>query len=338
MELLVMARSYNAYGGVEEFSPVEMLFEPVATMFGTGLKEIELTLQFASRPGTKPLPSLESRFSAFHSSLDATSERRFNRKRGILTICTKADFAFAQDVFPKVPMGKSPEYSSNAHYWQRQLLSILASELKACEKKFRGVDGFEFENFLKWVEHLPSILIADQDIARMQLEEFRLRRFWARQALSDWDRLDLNWADFHPSARSIISNPRLWDEADEFSPNGNDTGADTLALAQASVGELTKSQDEGRSFYERIWTQWGFAFPVTANETSEVAEDVHREFVIGLAFAYLKLLGKCPKWLLQLAHEELDRHQGNLDQNKNQLTFYRQASEMNGLVRQVLLK
>lgn len=335
MELLIFARSYDHYGGIEEFGPVEMLFEPAGAMFGTALKEIELTLQFASRPGTKPRQSLESRFSSFHSSLEAPPERRFTRKSGILKICTKADFAFAQDVFRKVPMGKSKEYSHHAYDWQRQVLGILATELEGCQDKFRASE-FEFLSFLSWVGKLPSILVSDQDIARKQVDEFRTRQFWARQTLSEWDRLGLDWDDFHPSARSIISDPRLWDCADDYSPHGNDTGADTLVLAQELIGELIKSHDEGHSLYERVWKQWGFVFPVTQNGASQIAEETHREFVVGFAFAYLKLLGECPKWLRQLTLEELDRYQASLDQNKTQMTEYRRASEMNALIRQVL--
>ena len=111
--------------------------------------------------------------------------------------------------------------------------------------------------------------------------------------MSPWERLDIDWDDFHPKARQILDDPFFWDCANDFAPNGNDTGADLL---ESYRGWLKRHRDgKPIRFLEDLARQWGYA------DLQAMDEDVLNEAGIGLAFADMKLRGSCDGPLLELA-------------------------------------
>ena len=47
--------------------------------------------------------------------------------------------------------------------------------------------------------------------------------------MDPWERLGIDWDDWHPAARKLLNDPFFWDQGSDYSPHGNDTGADLLA-------------------------------------------------------------------------------------------------------------
>ncbi len=100
----------------------------------------------------------------------------------------------------------------------------------------------------------------------------------------------------HPKAREILDDPRDWEEDDEFSPHGNDAGADvfndwsafrTLGLAQA--GRALELPPLSEDLEEYLWKEWV-------------------DTALGLAFGHIKRSGRCPARIAAdtrdlLAHE-----------------------------------
>lgn len=118
---------------------------------------------------------------------------------------------------------------------------------------------------------------------------------------TDWDQLHITWDDFHPDARVVVPDPRLWDHAYDFSPNGNDSGHDVLsAFVEDGVAS---SSDGGKAFCSAIFRGWG------VKRGAKPGDDDYRHkrlMIFGMAFAYLKCAAYCPNWLANEAIRQVD--------------------------------
>ncbi|MBK8039960.1 MAG: hypothetical protein IPK22_22940 [Verrucomicrobiaceae bacterium] len=111
--------------------------------------------------------------------------------------------------------------------------------------------------------------------------------------MSPWEKLGIDWQDFHPKAKSILDDPFFWDCTNAFSPNGNDTGADLLE----GYRERLKKNKEGHSakFIEALAKRWGY------NGCTDMDEETRDEADVALAFADIKLRGRCDAQARQIA-------------------------------------
>jgi uncharacterized protein YfeS len=78
------------------------------------------------------------------------------------------------------------------------------------------------------------------------------------------------------------------DCANEFSPNGNDTGADVLELYKEWKSNNKKST--GIMFFENLMKEWEVIIPPSPND--DFSFPTFTEAAIGLAFAQIKIEGK----------------------------------------------
>lgn len=130
------------------------------------------------------------------------------------------------------------------------------------------------------------------------LETLAQRRSERWQSMSPWDRIDVNWSLFAPTARQLLDDPFFWDPADEEAPHGNDTGFDVLSdyLEQRPADPL--------EFLREQAAEWGYESP-TGLEPEDAAE--YDLLVIATAFAELKVTGQVTQSLRDDAVRALQR-------------------------------
>lgn len=116
-----------------------------------------------------------------------------------------------------------------------------------------------------------------------------------------WKRLGVDWKQFHPKARAILDDPFYWDPADDFSPHGNDTGADLLE----GYGTWWKRNpdDDPVRFLAVLGQDWGMSLDMSAPYDAEIANQA----AVALAFAEIKLRGTCRQGAAELALRAIDR-------------------------------
>jgi uncharacterized protein YfeS len=107
--------------------------------------------------------------------------------------------------------------------------------------------------------------------------------------------------DFHPDARRILDDPLYWEETNDFSPHGNDTGADLFADYESWVKK--HPENDPLDFYRHLISQWGLSL----NTTGPTYLSVMDEAAVALAFAELKLRGNCRSSAAELAIQALER-------------------------------
>jgi uncharacterized protein YfeS len=125
---------------------------------------------------------------------------------------------------------------------------------------------------------------------------------WRARAasLSGWEKLGLDWRDFHADARAVLDDPFYWDVVDEFAPHGNDTGADLFDNYRRWVGRNPHANPV--DFLSDLVKRWGIA-----DDASDNALRVLDEAAVALAFAELKMKAICTPVIAAGANAALRR-------------------------------
>lgn len=105
------------------------------------------------------------------------------------------------------------------------------------------------------------------------------------KAMDPWSKIDMD--GFHPDARKILDHPSDWSQSDDFSPHGNDLGADILGTWSRLK---TKSIPEIARYFEID----------LASDDAE-ASMARIQISQALAFGHIKKSGTCPKGVALLA-------------------------------------
>jgi len=284
MEFDLMARAYDTYGGLPVFSLVPDFLLEGSKGFGDGIRELTLTLHFATRgPARK---TLERIYENFHRNRLTLPGVVFRRKRGQMAIDVSSDLIDGRDWKTSLKLSL-PLFAAT--------VAETVEALHLMKKRVKASDAFDLQAFLSHCEAARDRIPHSQNALEERAERLRTAREQKVRAMSPWERLGIDWDDFHPAARDVLDDPFFWESANDFSPNGNDTGADLLS---AYRDWLRSKRGRGPlSFLQGLAKQWGYP------GFREMDEEVKDESAIGLAFAELKLRGSCDEQVRRLALE-----------------------------------
>jgi hypothetical protein len=105
------------------------------------------------------------------------------------------------------------------------------------------------------------------------------------KAMDPWSMIDMD--GFHRDARKVLDHPSDWSQSDDFSPHGNDLGADILGawsrLKRQSVSEIAQY------------------FQIDLASDDAAAGMARIQISQALAFGHIKKSAACPKDVAQLA-------------------------------------
>ena len=175
----------------------------------------------------------------------------------------------------------------------------VVAALQLLRRRLKTSDDFDLGALLaRCAEAQARLPATDAELAAV-LAECRARESARLAARPEWDKLGIDWRDYHPDARSLLDDVFYWDCADDFAPHGNDTGADVLGDYRKWLGRNPKGNPA--HFYRRAVVGWGFGAgdPALARLADQAA--------VALAFAELKLRGGCRPAVAELACEAIGR-------------------------------
>jgi uncharacterized protein YfeS len=290
MEFYVRACTYNTYGSHSTLSLISDFLLGDADDFGSAVSELTVTFHF---PHTgPPRRTLEQDFADFHTNRQSLPKVVFRRKRGHLSI----------DIASELLDGKYME--------QRRGLSLplfnkgvaeTVAALELLKERLTPKDDFNLHAFLahccKAQTRLPSTA---KELASFEAECER-RKAARNAAMSPWERLGIDWRDFHSDARKILDDPFFWDCSNDFAPHGNDTGADLLADYRKWLRRNPSS--DPITFYRELIRRWGFP----PEPSSDLERTVMDEAAVALAFAEFKLRADCRPSVAELARVAIRR-------------------------------
>lgn len=300
MEAHVLVQSYDTYGAHPSFSIIGALLEHATGDLSCGVASFEATV--CLRTNLPPKRTLEALQSEFHAELETLPRIRWEAKKRRLSVRYQTRLGLAEELLYSGPPSGALVQSA---------LAELATVLQANERSLARRPGLDARSFLELIDSLSQLIpMTDADVAAFRDAHAQRRR--AKLALLPWsEQLGIDWAEYHPAARELLDDPFFWQQADDYSPHGNDTGADLLSDFRAWRRAHRASSPV--DFLHRALRQWGFSMdwkrlPVDQwGPEVELAVQVHDEAAIALAFALIKLEGSCATEARVVALEALGR-------------------------------
>lgn len=289
-----MSRSYNCYGSHTTLSPVGDFLLLGADDFGDAVKEITVTLHFLT--SGPPKKTLDQLFEAHHLNRLTLPKIVCRRAKGQVAIDIASDLIDGDDWEP------SPRLS--LPLFERAVGEVVQA-LSLMRKRLKSSDSFNLEAFLAHCDAGLQRIPATEDDLQILAAELKAADQAKRDAMSPWEKLGVDWDDCHPRAREILDEPFFWNCTDDFSPNGNDTGADLLENYRDWL--MRHKGGKPDVFFEQLAKQWGY---VGLDQMDEVVRD---EAAIGLAFAEIKLKASCDEKVREWAIESIVRQRNQAE-------------------------
>jgi uncharacterized protein YfeS len=285
-----MARTYNGYGGHVTLSLIPDFLLLNGANYGPALAELTICMHF--KTNGPPRKTLESMYADFHASRSTLPKVVFRRSRQTAQIDVSSDLIDGCDWEAKRGLSLS---------LFRAGVDEVLSALKLLKMRLTPKDDFRLDEFISHCEKQRQLLPAtDGELADLQ-KRIRERKAATRAAKSPWELLGIDWRDFHPNARSVLDDPFFWDCGNDFSPNGNDTGADLLEDYRAWLRHHPK--EDPLQYLKVMSRRWGMSLDGDAVTDIEVLN----EAAVGLAFAEFKLRGTCRRSAAEFALKAVER-------------------------------
>jgi uncharacterized protein YfeS len=289
----VLTRSAGSFGGNTIFSLVGEYLESGLGDYGSAIRQLEVTVCF--RGGRVRNPSLQRSFDVFHSEfLPNLPLVKFLRKRNRIDI--RYETTVADATFLERYGFLSPELFNAA-------LHEVAEKLHLMDPRLKATDDFDRTRFFNDLNCLVSQSPThDPDLKALKIKVEQQKK--ARLAAMDpWERLDIDWDEYHPAARKLLNDPFFWSATDDSAPHGNDTGADLLA--DFKKRNRLHSDEPAHAMATALLRSWDIhPFDHSAIDEGQVkalvtndpiALDVTDQALIAAAFAVIKLRGCCDR-------------------------------------------
>jgi uncharacterized protein YfeS len=302
MEIMGEARTYNVSGGGAWFSFVGDLLTIRLGQYGAAIESIRLIACLPSR--TRQFrPSLEKIFDQFHEFLKKLPKVSRRSKR--VEILFRSEHFTAEDRDGWKPTVEKCNAAAGE----------AAAALPLLKKSIKSSDEFDVDRFLADASRLLATKIDSMEEWESIRRQAKESRAALRETKSPWEKLGIDWTEFHPQARKILDDPFFWESANDLAPNGNDTGADLLA--DYKRWEKRPRTRSPMQFFDQLLKRWGFK-PLDWSSTDEatvlklkkqdpIALGLCNEAAIALAFAVLKMRAKCPPDIIRIALAGLAR-------------------------------
>ncbi len=303
MNAYTMAQSYDRYGGHLTISIVGQLIEEHLGALDHGIETFETVAYF--RTECPPRRTLENRHRDFHNNLAKLPTTRWTQKKQHLVIHYESNLGLAEDVFG--------DYEVD-HALLLRAIDELEGVLRNLLPKLKKKKGLDIATFLEGFGLLNRSAPGSSEALAEFGSAHTEKKKEERSKLS-WDQqLEIDWTEYHPSARELLNDPFFWSSTDGRSPHGNDTGADLLADFRD-----WNRKDPNRdcwAFFDQLISSWGMtsqiesfrAKPVSDySSQDEISLVVHDEAVVALAFAEIKLRGACSSRTADEALASIDR-------------------------------
>lgn len=276
MQFEVTTSSFKSYGGCPSLSLTPDFLLETAIDFGQAIQR--LTIHFYLDRNGQPNKKQVKQHPEYYAHLRSLPTVTFQRRRAEAKIEIASQLAPGKDFDRRLQLSLSMFCGGVAE---------VVAALELLRNHLNTDDDFDLEAFLKHcrsaLDRLPNCV---EELAAFA-EATRQRRIARNAAMTTWDRLDINWEDYHPDARRLLDDPFYWECSDDFAPHGNDAGADLLSLYKSWLGQ--NSAADSMVFFRDLMSRWECSEPL--NDQSEL--DEYDEAAIALPFAELKYCGVC---------------------------------------------
>jgi uncharacterized protein YfeS len=303
MKLEVEIQSYNSRGGEE----ITTLAAEYLSRFLADLPPVELQIALTAcfRSRGRPKRTLQSMWRDFHDSLSGLPTVRYSPKR------SRLDIRFASRVPAEQALDQPEPPLVVFQALVLEMAVVLLSTLSEHKAMRKAVPLRALETALSRAqEELPT--------TQRELEAFATiqqgHAIAEAALLCPWDKLGIDWTQFHPTARQLLDDPFFWDSVDEYAPHGNDTGADLLDAFRQ--WRRSHAGVPAARFLPLMFKRWNYSSGVALlldkpmaqwDDDDELMLEVIDEANIAIAFAQMKIEGRCDDDLREAALLSIER-------------------------------
>lgn len=185
----------------------------------------------------------------------------------------------------------------------------VVAALDDLPRRIKPTDDCDARALLSHVRSRLNALPTNDDQLRATFERIREDAERRREAMDDWQALDIDWTVFAPGTRERFNDPFFFDPGDEDAPHGNDAGSDFLAAY------LAERPRDGLAFLQSQVSDMGYG---SLSNFAAADIDEHDDMVIAAAFAEVMVRGSASAELKQLALQALDRRQTEAPSPRNE--------------------
>jgi uncharacterized protein YfeS len=302
MKFFVNACTYTVCGEHETLSRITEWLLLEAENFGSAISVLTVTFHFPT--SGRPRPSLKQDYIRFNKERLTLPKVVFRRNLGRVAIHIAGELVDGRDMekfleaVDRQPEGLRPRLSGRLF---AAGVAEMNGALTLLRERLSAKDDFRLEEFLEHCRQAQDRLPATAKELTALVKRLENRVAQRQAVLSPWEKLGIDWRDFHPRAREILDEPFYWESDNEFSPHGNDTGADLLFSYRGWLRRDPTGDPIG--FYQRLLRRWGYR----ADPTREQGQWVIDQAAVALAFAELKVRGKCRSAVASLATAAIER-------------------------------
>lgn len=296
MKILCLARGYASYGGSIVTSAAQHL-EII-------LKDIEPTdlaieaIAFLPHEGP-PRPSLERSLEQHILRFPQQVRARYRAKAGKLNIDYPSSLRESES------FGRPGGIYAVAQFLPKALDELSEAIIEGLRSKPAIWNKIEVSRLTEAVEQSKASLPRDPDQILDYMRQMDETRRASTKAAVSVDDLDIEWDQYHPTARKVLDAPFFWSEIDDDAPHGNDTGNDLLATFRRWNKRNPAASYEG--YVDRLLSRWGLTIAKTRGRMDEIQLDwIRQEADIALAFAAIKLRGGCDELAARVAISAID--------------------------------
>ena len=297
MRIMCLSKGYNSFGGSILTSAAEHLELMLKDIQPTDLAiEVIAFLPHEGPPKRTLERSLEQHILRFPQQVRA----RYRAKAG------KLDIEYPSSLKESESFGRPGGIYAVAHVLPRALDELSEAVVEGLRSKPAIWSKIEVSRLTEVIEKSKASLPANPEQILNYMREMDQARKASLKVLTSIDDLDIEWAQYHPTARTMLDAPFFWSESDDDSPHGNDTGSDLLAAFKRWNKRNPTASYEG--YVDRLLGRWGLTAEKTRGRMDEIQLDwIRQEADIALAFAAIKLRGSCSEREARTAIVAIDR-------------------------------
>jgi uncharacterized protein YfeS len=296
MKVRVLAKSSNIYSGGMPASLVGDYLESGLTDYGGAVIEIDVLIAF--RSGPKWASEVHPEF--HYKYLPSLPITRFIRKKA------RMDIQYESKASGATFLGRR-RFPSAGFF--SKVLHEMAENLHLIDNRLKKSDDFDLTRFHADVARLVANAPRSDRGLKLLYNKFGNEQITRFAAMGPWERLGVEWEEYHPSARSLLNDPFFWSEADSNSPHANDSGADLLnAFKEWNKKHPNRPAHQMARRLLKDWEAGGMDLRlVKAAAVASIFEEdsfvlqTADEVMIAIAFAAVKLRGCCDRETRELA-------------------------------------
>lgn len=302
MRILCLARGYNSFGASILTTAAEHLELTLRDIEPTDLAiEVVAFIPHEGPPRLTLERSLERHILRFPQQVRA----RHRAKVG------KLDIEYPSSLRERESFGRPGGIYAVAHVLPRALNELSEAVVEGLRSRPAIWKEIELSRLNEAIEKSKASLPADPDQILDYMRQLDAARKASLSAPASIDDLDIEWAQYHPAARTVLDAPFFWSEIDDDAPHGNDTGSDLLA----SFTRWNKRNPAAsyERYVDRLLSRWGLTLEKARGRLNETQLDwIRQEADIALAFGAIKLRGSCQEQDARAAIGALDRRMEQL--------------------------